>query len=324
MLMRSKYPYRYEGTMVVQDFFDFLKTNTTLKCNPLNEIDITTLISNVSPRILPTTYIDFLRNAGQKFEMWDGDEYIPIFRKTGGTLMFLDIKKDILNDKKLRDNFGKFGFEIDDCFFFKSHATECINFFRFGDGDNPRVYYLDSNSSDILNSNRLTFTEYIINQYNYYVKIQDKLDTQYIIYKEKFVKKIISDWESSFSFSVKKHRFVPPLPYDVYTYYSFDDTPYSDDVYKLFVNALVNSITNIPNVLMFVDGVFYNYCIPRDKNKNNSLQISPLQDFTIILGWDKSWGWISNNGNIMVWGEIFRKEISAVSTQLKIYKKENI
>ena len=114
------------------------------------------------------------------------------------------------------------------------------------------------------------------------------------------------------------------MPYDVYTYYSFDDTPYSDDVYKLFVNALVNSITNIPNVLMFINGVFYNYCIPRDKNKNNSLQISPLQDFTIILGWDKSWGWISNNGNIMVWGEIFRKEISAVSTQLKIYKKENI
>lgn len=41
--------------------------------------------------------------------------------------------------------------------FFKFHATECINFFRFGDGDDPKVYYLDSNSTNVLSLKRHTF-----------------------------------------------------------------------------------------------------------------------------------------------------------------------
>lgn len=322
--MRNKYPYIYEGQITIQDFFYFIKANTTIKCEPMNETDISTLISKVSPRILPKAYIDFLRNAGQDFGMWDGDDYKQIFHKKDGTLTFLDIKKDILDDKQLKENFYKFGFDIDDCFFFKSHATESINFFRFGDGDDPKVYYLDSNSTDILSLKRHTFTECIIGQYNYMVKIQDKLDNPYTVYKERFVNNITSEWESKFSFSVKEHRFVPPGSYDVYTYQSPADAPYSDDLYKLFVNAMANSVTDIPNVLMFTNGVFYNYCIERDKNRYNSLQISPLQDFTIIVGWDSSWGWISNYGDIFVWGEKFKKEISAISAKLKIYKKENI
>lgn len=301
--MKSKYPCIYEERIDIQDFFDFIKANTTMKCEPMNETDISTLIGRVSPKIMPKAYIDFLRNAGQNFGMWDGDDYKQIVHNKDGSLSFLDIKKDILYDKQLTENFCKFGFDIDDCFFFKSHATECINFFRFGDGDDPKVYYLDSNSTDILSLKRHTFTECIIGQYNYMVKIQDKLDDPYTVFKEVFVKNFTSDWERRFSFSLKEHRFVPPMPYDVYTYHPSDDVPYSDDLYKLFVNVMENSVTDISNVRIFTDGVFYNYCIERDKNRNNSLQISPLHDFTIIVDWDSSWGWISNNGNIFVWGD---------------------
>ena len=95
--MKSKYPCIYEGLIDIQDFFDFIKANTTMKCEPMNENDISVLISRVSPRILPKAYIDFLRNAGQNFGMWDGDDYKQIFHKKDGMLTFLDIKKDIFH-----------------------------------------------------------------------------------------------------------------------------------------------------------------------------------------------------------------------------------
>lgn len=168
--IEDKYTIEYGGSDDLGEFFEFLRINTLMKNEGYSEKEIQ-IIENALPRgkSLPKQYKIFLQNAGKKFDMWAGDDYLLIDDEGN----FIDYSKDVMDDEELYPLFLRYEIDLQNCLFISTTYYEVFRFLLLGE-DNPYVYSVNPYNSKDNKKPFARFSNMLIDQYNMFVAEKEK------------------------------------------------------------------------------------------------------------------------------------------------------
>ena len=168
--LEDKYTIKYTGSDDLGEFFEFLRINTAMENVGYSEAEIQ-IIEKALPdgAILPKQYKIFLQNAGKKYDMWTGDDYLLIDDEGN----FIDYSKDLIEDEELYPLFLRFKIDLQKCLFFSTTYYEVFRFLQLGE-DNPYVYLVNPYDSGYINKPSARFANMVIDEYNAFVAAKAK------------------------------------------------------------------------------------------------------------------------------------------------------
>ena len=168
--LEDKYTIKYTGSDDLGEFFEFLRINTAMENVGYSEAEIQ-IIEKALPdgAILPKQYKIFLQNAGKKYDMWTGDDYLLIDDEGN----FIDYSKDVIEDEELYPLFLRFKIDLQKCLFFSTTYYEVFRFLQLGE-DNPYVYLVNPYDSGYINKPSARFANMVIDEYNAFVAAKAK------------------------------------------------------------------------------------------------------------------------------------------------------
>lgn len=299
---------KYTGCIDIISFLAFLKTNTTLKCEPMSNAKIE-IIKNAFPdKKIPQPYISFLMEAGDYFELWKGSDYVLV----NDNRQFINLAMQIQNDSKLDALFRKNGFSYNECLFFWSHQGNSYSFMPLTNSDSSTVYVLDADiESEELP--KTSFAEFMIDTYNSYVTSHEVLDNPWRKCRNNIANRVIQDVTERFYTKALDTVFIS-CEHDVYTLNPLIICPHN---FMTILNPVLREMTvNINSVYMFSNKVIYLYFPNKNSKCENTIEFNLYGDKNFIIDRDYNWGWIVQGNNIFVFGDKFRALVKHIISEL--------
>lgn len=289
---------KYAGEKNIKSFFEFLSTDTNLKCKPMSDGKIEIIKNTFPDKKIPQSYIYFLKVAGDYFELWNGSDYILVNNEGH----FIDLSSYVKKDNALNLLFKKYGFSYDNCMFFWSHQGNTYSFFRLNDKDKPTVYILDAN----IEQEKLvetTFAGFLIDTYNSYVSAHEMLDNPWRKCRINMAERIIQDVMNKF---YEKDNITVSIPY-AFDKYMINPMNNSSFDFMISLNPILEEcITNINSVYVYSHGIVYLYFPKKNSACNNTINFDLYYDNNFIMDREYTWGWIVKGKHVFVFGDKFR------------------
>ncbi len=284
----------YNGEKDMEKFMSFCKQNAKYKFKPMSDERIKVICDAYPDKKIPKQFISFLKNAGDFFELWNGSDYILVDDKG----CFMDIRANVKNDIVLDALFKNYGFSYDDCLFFFSHQGKSYCFFQLSDSDASTVYILDADvePQQVL---KTTFIDFLIDTYNSYVSVHEKLENPWRKCRADMAQCIIQDVMNKFNSIIS-------IPY-AFDKYRITYTSNKNLNFMSYLNPILKKcISTINAIYICSQGTMYLYFPNKNFDCNNSIKFNLYDDSNFIIDREYKWGWFTIKDKVYVFGDKFK------------------